>query len=131
MTGRGPDDACGVRHRSEDVLQGAVPWDPELVGVGIDHPVRSVLVRRCARHASAPVAFAHLTALAKQLEHAAALVRLEDLERPVLGVVVCRDDVVDAGVEVVRDLRVDDVHLVAHYQRLHELHRAEATVLLL
>ena len=52
-----------------------------------------------------------------------ARVALEDLGRPVLRAVVGRDDEVDAGVEVERDLRVDDVGLVADEERHDELHR--------
>src|SRR5207247_2593678 len=39
------------RHRCEDVLERPAPWPPELVAVGVDHPIGAE-VRRCkARHA--------------------------------------------------------------------------------
>ena len=60
--------------------------------------------------------------LAEEPEAARPLVPLEDLGRPVVGPVVRRDDEVDAGVQVERDLRVDDVRLVAGEQRHDELH---------
>ncbi len=53
-----------------------------------------------------------------------ARVALEDLGRPVLRAVVRRDDEVDAGVQVKRDLRIDDVRLVANEERHDELHRS-------
>ncbi len=64
--------------------------------------------------------------LADQVEAARALVRLEDLGRAVLRGVVRRDHEVDARVEMERDLRVDDVRLVAREHREDELHRRAA-----
>ena len=55
---------------------------------------------------------------------ARALVPLENLGRPVARGVVRRDHEVDAGVQVVRELRVDDVRLVAREERHDELHGA-------
>ena len=87
---------------------------PELVGVGVQDPVRAEVGRREPRHPRDPLALAQVVArLADQVEHAVARVALEDLRRRVLGAVVGGDDEVDARVEVVRDLRVDDVGLVA------------------
>ena len=49
-------------------------------------------------------------------------VALENLQRSVVGAVVGGDHEIDAGVQMERDLRVDDVHLVPHEQSHDELH---------
>src|SRR6185312_3345508 len=64
--------------------------------------------------------------LADEAQPACPLVPLEDLGRPVGRRVVHRDDLVDAGVQVVRELRVDDVRLVADEQRHHHPHRVSS-----
>ena len=60
--------------------------------------------------------------LANELQTACALVPLEDLGRPVGRCVVRRDDVVDTGMQVICDLRVDDVRLVPREERHDDLH---------
>ena len=49
-----PDDAEPGRHGGEDVLERAATRPPELVRVGVDHPVRAVLGRREPRHPASP-----------------------------------------------------------------------------
>ena len=96
---------------------------PELVGVRVEDPVGTEVGRREPCHPRDPLALAQVVArLADQVEHAVALVPLENLGRPVLRAVVRGDDEVDAGVEVVRDLRIDDVGLVADEECHDELH---------
>ena len=110
---------------SEQLLQVAAPPVPELVRVRVEDPVGAEVGRREARHARDPLALAEIVAgLADQVEHAVARVPLEDLGRPVLRPVVGGDDEVDTGREVVRDLRVDDVGLVAREKGHDELHAA-------
>ena len=113
-----------VGNGREQLAEVASPRPPELVGVGVEDPVRAELGRREARHARHPLALAKVVArLADQMQVSLARVALEDLGRSVLGAVVGRDDEVDAGVQVERDLRVDDVRLVADEERHDELHR--------
>ena len=108
---------------AEQLLQARAARKPELVGVGVEDPVRAEVGRREPRHPRDPLALAEVVAgLADQVEHALARVALEDLRGRVLGAVVGRDDEVDARVQVVGDLRVDDVGLVADEERHDELH---------
>ena len=107
----------------EQLLEAAAPRMPELVGVRVEDPVGAEVGRREPCHPRDPLALAQVVArLADQVEHAVALVPLENLGRPVLRPVVRGDDEVDAGVEVVRDLRIDDVGLVADEESHDELH---------
>ena len=111
------------RARGEQLLQRRAAGEPELVGVGVDDPVGAEVRRGEPRHPRDPLALAQVVArLADQVEHAVARVALEDLRRLVLGAVVRRDDEIDACAEVVRDLRVDDVGLVADEEGHDELH---------
>ena len=117
------DHAVALGHRRENVLERSHPWPPELVGVGVQHPVGPEVRGGHARHPGHPRSLAHVVALlADQVEPARSLVALEDLGGAVLGAVVGRDDEVDARVQVIGDLRVDDVGLVAREQRHDELH---------
>ena len=112
------------RHGGEDVAERAVARPPELVRVAVDHPVRAVLGCRQARHAGHPVRLPELLGLlADQGQPAVAREPLEDLGRPVARAVVGDDDVVDAEREVVREVRLDDVRLVADEEREDDPHR--------
>ena len=116
-------DAEPVWYSGEDVLQRPLARPPELVRVGVDHPVRVVFGGRESRHPGHPLGLTHLVArLAQQPQAPCALVALEDLRRPVGRCVVRRDHEVDTGVQVERDLRIDDVGLVADEQRHDEPH---------
>ena len=86
----------------------------------------SMLRLRQPRHTRPPRALAHLVPLEDPAEVAVSRIRLEDVGRAVTRVVVGRDDEVDAGVQVVGDLGVDDVDLVADEERLDELHAARS-----
>ena len=129
-SGRGhevpPGSADGAEpgwNRGEQLLQRRSSGEPELVGIGVQDPVGPEVRRGEPRHARDPLALTQVVAgLADQVEHAVARVALEDLRRLVLGAVVRRDDEIHACAEVVRDLRVDDVGLVADEEGHHELH---------
>ena len=124
-----PHDAETLRDRLEDLRQRAATRPPELVRVRVDHPVGAELGRSEPRHTRDPLALAHVVALlVDEMEATGALVPLENLRRPVVGGVVGRDDEVDAGIQVERELRVDDVRLVARQKRHDELHRATPAV---
>jgi hypothetical protein len=49
-------------------------------------------------------------------------VRLENVRRPVDGAVVGRDDEIDAQIQVMPDLCLDDVRLIPNDERLDEFH---------
>ena len=113
-----------VRRDAGEHAQARPARPPELVRIRVQHPVGAVLGRRQPGHARHPLALAEVVpGLADQVEAALALVPFEHLRRPVLGAVVRRDHEVDAGGEVERDLRVDDVCLVPDEERHDELHR--------
>ena len=113
------------RDGGEELLQVATASQPELVRIRIEHPVGTEGGGGEARHARDPLALPEVVAgLADQVEHAVARVPLEDLRRRVLRPVVGRDDEVDARLQVVRDLRIDDVGLVAREEGHDELHAA-------
>ncbi len=112
-----------LRDGREQLLEAAAARMPELVGVRVEDPVGTEVGRRESCHAGDPLALAQVVArLADQVEHTVPLVPLENLRRPVLRAVVRGDDEVDARVEVVRDLRIDDVGLVADEECHDELH---------
>ncbi len=125
------EDAQERRHGSvarwdcvEHVAQGRPAGPPELVGVGVDHPVGAEVGRGQTRHARDPLVLAKiLTRLADQVEMAIARVLLEDVRRAVDRPIVGRDDEVDAGVEVEREPRVDEVGFVPRQERHDQLHR--------
>ena len=78
---------------------------------------------REARHARDPLVLAHVVArLADEPQDARALVPLEDLRRAVARARCRSRHEVDPGMQVERDLRVDDVRLVAREERHHEPH---------
>ncbi len=82
-----------------------------------------MLGRREPRHTRDPFLLPYVvTVLAQQVEIAGPLVTLEDLSRSVVRAIVRRDDEVDAGVKVERDLGLDDVRLVPGEQGHHEPH---------
>ena len=108
-------------NRSESVLQRAGVRDPELVGVSVDDPVGAVLGPCKPGHPCvARPALVHLSRLPPGMRSSCpvALIRVEDLRRPVARVMIRDDHEVDTGVQVVRDLCVDDVDLVADNERL-------------
>ena len=97
---------------------------PELVRVRVDHPVRAVLRGREPRHPRHPFVLAQvLTGLADQAHLARPRVLLEHLRGAVLRVVVGCDHDVDAGIQMEREPRVDDVDLVPGQERHDEGHR--------
>ena len=111
------------RDGAEDVLQRPATRPPELVRVSVDDPVGAVVGCRKPRHARDPFPLAQaLGRLGDQPQHSVAFVCLEHVRRAVARVVVGRDHVVDAGIEVERDLCVDDVDLVAREDCEDELH---------
>ena len=132
VVGPGDEVPPGAAHRAEarrngveQLLQARAAGEPELVGVGVQNPVRAEVGRGEPRHPRDPLALAEVVAgLADQVEHAFARVALEDLRGRVLRAVVGRDDEIDARMQVVRDLRVDDVGLVADEEGHDELHAA-------
>ena len=122
-----PNDAVARRHGRQDVLERPAAGPPELVRVGVDHPVGVVLGGREARHARDPLGLAHVvTRLAEEPQASRALVPLEDRRRVVGRGIVGRDHEVDPGVQVERDLRVDDVGLVPREERHDDLHGASS-----
>ena len=62
VTPAAADDAEPVGNEHEHVLQRASARPPELVGVGVDHPVRAVVGRGQARHVRNPLLLAHVVA---------------------------------------------------------------------
>ncbi len=114
-------------HGLQHLLERAATGPPELVRIGVQNPVGAEFRRGEPRHARDPLALAHLVArLPDQMQDAGALVPFEDLRRSVLRAVVRGDDEVDPGMQVKRDLCVDDVRLVAHEERHDELHAARS-----
>ena len=112
------------RHRREHLGERRPARPPELVRVGVDHPVGPVIGGREARHARDPLVLAQVLAgLADQVDVARPRVLLEHLRRPVLRAVVGRDHEVGAGVQMEREPRVDDVDLVAREERHDQRHR--------
>ena len=106
-------DAVLLRDRSQHFLERAAARPPEFIRVCIDDPVRAVLGRREPRHARAPLAVVHLarTRGFRGADRRARIARGSRSYRRRL-MVGC-DDEVDPGVEVVRELVVDDIRLVA------------------
>ena len=100
--------ACTTRH-------------PELVRIRIDDPNR----RRAQSQRGATCACAthHRASLPKRLSDAEAVARRTRGSRgSVARLMIRRDDEVDARVQVIGDLRIDNIGLVADHQRLYELH---------
>ena len=124
-TPEGLHDPVRVGHGGKDLLQRAAARPPELVGVGVDHPIRAELGRREPRHPRDPLALAEpLCRLADEVDRDVPNVGLQDLGRAIPRVVVRRDHEIDARVQVEGDLRVDDVLLVPRKHREDELHAA-------
>ena len=124
MAAEREDDSVAGCDRGERLLERAVTRHPELVRVGVDHPVGVVLGRGKARHVGAPWPIAH-----DRVGHRNAAERLrahttENVGRPVQRLVIGGDDEVHAGVQVIPDLIVNDVRFVADDEGLNELHRA-------
>jgi predicted O-methyltransferase YrrM len=122
MTRKRPHDTERLGDGGERLLERAAARHPEFVGIRVDHPGRSEVSRRVPCHAAAPDALAHVPTLPKKPEHAPALVGLEDLRRSIARVVIGREHEIHACIQMVGDLRVDDVRLIADDQRLHQLH---------
>jgi hypothetical protein len=102
------------------LLEIATAGPPELVPVGIDHPVRLEVGSGEACHPGRPLDLRQVPIrIPDQMDEAVTSVRLEDLGRPVVGTVVCGDHEVDSGVEVKGDARSDHVRLVA-YEHGHD-----------
>ena len=113
---------CGTAPSTSRERRASRP--PELVGVGVDHPVGAEVGRGEPRHARHPLVLAEVLArLVDEMDVPLACVALEDLGRPVLRAVVGRDDEVGAGVQVEGEPGVDDVRLVAGEERHDQLHR--------
>ena len=120
---RGRHDSVAGRDGLEDRPQVAGLGPPELVGVGVDHPVSSVLDRSPPGHAGHPTPLVvGVVGLVDHLDVAQPVKAIEDVARAVDRFVVGRHDEVDSLVEVVHEVVLDDVLLVAHEQRHHELH---------
>ena len=123
-TRRNAPPSRSVGHGGEHVGQRRAARPPELVSIGVDHPVGPVVGGREPRHARHPFVLTEVLAgLADQVDVAGARVPLEHLGRPVLRAVVGRDDEVGACVQVEREPGVDDVSLVAREERHDQLHR--------
>ena len=118
------DGPVALGNRVQHVAKRRPSRPPELVGVGVDHPVRSEVGRSQACHARHPFVLAQILAgLSEQMHVTFARVALEHLRRPVLRAVVGRDHEVGARVQVEGEPRLDHVRLVAGEQRHDELHR--------
>ena len=102
-------DAVAVRHRGKQVLQA--------LARGHQNSSASALITQSASNsvaASRAMLVTHsrlaevVAGLADQVETPSDALALEDLRRSVLGPVVGRDHEVDAGAQMMRDLRVDE-----------------------
>jgi hypothetical protein len=119
--------AVARRDGAENARERPSSRPPELVGVGVDHPVGAVLRRRQSRHAGHPLVLAQIVPrLADEMEVALARVSLENVRRPVDRVVVGRDDEVRARVQVEGEPLLDDVGLVAREECHDEGHRGRS-----
>ena len=116
------NDRVPGRNRDKNVLQVLGARPVELRDLAQDQPVGAVLRRRQSSHAGAPVTLARLSALSDQMQVPLTLVGLEDLGRAVMRVVVGDDHEVDARIQVIGDLGVDDVRLIVDHECHHELH---------
>src|SRR5262249_15715394 len=95
----------------------------ELARIAMDDPIRAVLGGREASHARHPLALAQrFVVLVDEVQTAAALELPQDVRRPVDGAVVGGDDEVDPVLEVVAEVVLDEIRLVAHEQRHPDLH---------
>ena len=103
--------------------QGAIHGHPELVRVGVQHPIRLVQQERIARHGRdhRMLLFAVHRVFA-QVDQAAVREPAQDLQRPVDGTVVGDNDLVDTLVEVVRQHRPDHVRFVPDHQGHYKPH---------
>jgi hypothetical protein len=112
------------RDSREDLLQRPAARPPELIRVGADDPVGTVVRRGETRHLRDPLTLLEVieVRLLNQVQHAVGGVRLEDVRCAVGGAVVHCDDEVDAGVQVKRQHRVDNVRLIAEEECHHHLH---------
>ena len=98
-------------------------WPPELVGIAVQDPIRTVLDRREPGHAGHPLSLSgDLSVLADHAHVTVAHVALEDVARAVDGAVIGDDDEIDAGVQMECQLRVEDVLLITNDHRQHNLH---------
>ena len=76
----------------------------------------------CVRHGPSCIS----PSIRDPTEDAIAGIRLEDVRRAVDRLMIRRDHEVDARVQVVGDLVIDDVCFVANDERLDELHGAQS-----
>ena len=119
-----PDRPVARRNRVEHVCERRATRPPELVGVGVDHPVRAELGCRQPGHARDPLVLPQIVAvLADEVDVPFTCVALENVRRPVLRAVVGRDDEIGARVQVKREPGVDDIRLVAREECHDERHR--------
>ncbi len=119
---RGAHDPVPRRNRLEDLRDRAAARPPELVPVGVQHPVGAVLGRGQSRHLRA-TRRDPLAGVAEETHVALPLVALEDLGRSVDREVIGRYDEVDARVQVERDEGIDEIGLVARAGDQDDAHR--------
>ena len=119
-----PDGPVARRNRVEHVRERRATRPPELVGVGVDHPVRTEVGCRQPGHARDPLVLPQIVAvLADEVDVPLTCVALEHVRRPVLRAVVGRDDEIGARVQVKREPGLDDIRLVAREECHDERHR--------
>ncbi len=117
-----PEAVGDRRQRLLEVGPGQRP--PELVGVVVDDPVRSHLVRHPPDLGGALLQdLEQRTRHADQSQDAGSLVGLENLPRAVGGAIVQRDEEVDPLRPVEAEVVLDHVRLVADHDGHRELHR--------
>ena len=121
----GEDHSVRLRDRREEPLERRAARHPELVRVGIDHPVGGVLGGCEPRHVCPPWTVVHLALHRDAAQVPIADESLEDVGCAVDRLVVGRDHEVDTGVQVVSDLRVDDVRLIADEKCLDDFHEID------
>ena len=122
---RTPDDAEPLGNRREELAEAASARAPELVRIRVEDPVGGELGGCQPGHVRDPLGLTKVVALlANEVQMPIAGIALENLRGAVLRTVVSRDDEIDAGVQVKRDLGIDDVHLVSSEEGHDELHRS-------
>src|SRR5205823_868809 len=97
MSPHAPHAAIAFGYCLKDFFEIATPRPPELVRVGIDHPVCTELGRGTAGHRRHPLRLIQVALVAADLNVSLTCVAFENLRRPVVGAVVDRDHEVDAG----------------------------------
>ena len=102
-------DSVPLGHVGEELLEARTARHPEFVRVGVDHPVGAEGRRREAGHVRAPHPIVHLALHRDSVQVAITGVRLENVGRPIHRAMVGRYDEIDAEVQMVPNLRVDNV----------------------